>query len=317
VNAAIDRLTELALQAAAEEDEPLGPTPLTLLLRRYSATGREDIGAALGRGLARALEELALIDQGDPAGWAALFVEASEISDDERLPGAIAALASRLRREWPSRGSVAAAMRSVDACLMAAQGANAPPEARDLIAAAVDEMERVVAGAYQPGEALAHRIGSGDADGELRDHVDAASALLTAHAVTGRLPYSMLAEELIQFAWRTWWDSSRGTWKSQAASRESQAASQESRVASQESQVASRETEEFVTGCAAARVLCRLAWLHRDDEYRRAAVIAGQCDYEHDAERTLTSLSSSYRELGIGAAIYAIALGEWRALGER
>jgi uncharacterized protein YyaL (SSP411 family) len=127
----------------------------------------------------------------------------------------------------------------------------------------------------------------------LTDHVETASALLTAHAITGRLPYSMLAEELIRIARRAWWDDRGGTWKSE---------------------VGSLKPEEFATCCEAARVLCRLAMLHEDEEYRAAAVIATDADYLGDAERTLASLASSYREWGMAAAIDAVALDELRGL---
>ena len=61
---------------------------------------------------------------------------------------------------------------------------------------AIDELEHAVAASYRPGEGL---VGSGPAAGRgsADDHVRAASALLTAFEMTGRLPYSMLAEELI------------------------------------------------------------------------------------------------------------------------
>jgi uncharacterized protein YyaL (SSP411 family) len=147
---------------------------------------------------------------------------------------------------------------------------------------------------YRPGEPLARSLQNPDEpDAELSDHVETASALLTAHAITGRLPYSMLAEELIQIARRTWWDADRGAWKSE---------------------VGSLKSEECATCCEAARVLCRLAMLHEDEDYRAAAVTATDADYLGDAERTLTSLSSSYREHGIAAAIYGVALDELRGL---
>ena len=64
---------------------------------------------------------------------------------------------------------------------------------------AIDQLEHVVGGAYQPGagrDASATRAhGTSAISG-------AASALLTAYAITGRLPYSMLAEELMQTARR-------------------------------------------------------------------------------------------------------------------
>jgi hypothetical protein len=71
----------------------------------------------------------------------------------------------------------------------------------DLVPAAVDQLERVVGGAYRPGGGVAHEIDgpegaqSGRRErGGLSDHVRASSALLTAFEITGRLPYSMLAK---------------------------------------------------------------------------------------------------------------------------
>jgi hypothetical protein len=298
---AIDWLTEAVLQAEARE--PIGPAALTLLLRRYAATGRDDIRDALGRGLGRGLDAIESPDLPPPlaghqvsfsgpdeaqrskagrsgaddlADWLTLFAEASSISEDDQMREAVSTLATRLRRAWPARGLVASALRSAGACLTAVQALEHSKDVHDLMAAAVDEMERIIGRVYRPGEAIARSLQQPDeADGDFSDHVDAASTLLTAHAVTGRLPYSMLAEELMQAARRT------------------------------------SGTEDFVAQCRAARVLNRLAVLHDDADYRKAAVIAGRADYRRDAERILQSLSSSYRALGAAAAIYGVALDEY------
>ena len=50
--------------------------------------------------------------------------------------------------------------------------------------------------------------------------------------------------------------------------------------------------------CELARVFCRLATLHRDDEYRRTAVLPVDEDYAADAGRTLAALVPSVRERG-------------------
>jgi uncharacterized protein YyaL (SSP411 family) len=206
-------------------------------------------------------------------------------------------------------------MRSVEACLRAAQAdRRSTGDARDLLCAAVDELERIVCRIYRPGERLPRSLASPDApDGDLPDHVDAASALLTAYAVTGRLPYSMLAEELIQLAKRTWWVEEQGTW-----TRNLEVESPKAEVKSPKAEVHSLEAEVecLNVSCGAARVLCRLAALHQDDDYRRAAVTAVRSDYARDAERTLASLASTYHELGLGAARYGVALCEWKALAE-
>src|SRR5437763_155735 len=79
--------------------------------------------------------------------------------------------------------------------------------------------ERIGGRSYGPGEGI----------GDYADHVRAAGALLTAYETTGRLPYAMLAEELMQSSKRT-----------------------------------SASNRPYVIECEAARVLCRLAALHDD-----------------------------------------------------
>ena len=96
-------------------------------------------------------------------------------------------------------------MRSLDACLRS----TSVVDQSWLIAAAIDEMERLIGLLYRPGGGVKHAAGN-TADGELGDHTDAARALLTAYAVTGRLPYAMLADDLMQFARRCWWDDEQG-----------------------------------------------------------------------------------------------------------
>jgi hypothetical protein len=282
---AIDWLTGRVLQAL-DGGDAITPAAATLLLRRYAATGRDDLRDALGPALAGALEASSVErDSSRRSEWLALFVEASALSDDDRLRHEAGELVGALRALWPSRGDIAPAMRSVDACLTAASDDNADT----LVPAAIAELERVVGLAYAPGEGLTHAIHepSGRA-GDLGDHVAAISALLTAHAVTGRLPYSMLGEELMQFSRRTWWDEVRGGFQANPV--------------------------PFVTSCESVRILCRLAALHQDADYRKAAVVARQSDYADDAKRTLESLGLSYRDQGLDVAQYGIALGEYLSL---
>ena len=86
-------------------------------------------------------------------------------------------------------------MRAVEACLLSVN----VPEARELAAEAIDALERVVAGAYRPGEGMSHQIGASPfVRGGLTDQVRSASTLLTAYMLTARLPYAMLADELMQ-----------------------------------------------------------------------------------------------------------------------
>jgi len=273
--------------------EPASPAGLTLLLRRYAATGRADLGDALGSALARALDRATSPDRPDAgqSEWLGVFVEAAAISEDERLPATAAALVVALRRSWPGKGALRPALRSIDACLIAAHLGN-----EDVVAvAAIDELERIVGASYEPGEGL---VG-----GDLLDHAAASATLLTAFAIAGRLPYAMLAEELVQFARRTWWDDPGGGFRL------------ERRTPNAAREHVERRTEHaerfFLANCEAARVLCRLAALHADPEYRQMAVIAGQSDYAEDARRTLEALALDYRDRGTESAVYGLAIDEY------
>src|SRR5439155_1129927 len=113
------------------------------------------------------------------------------------------------------------------------------------------------------------------------------SALLAAYTVSARLPYSMLAEELMQFIRRTRWDETAGCFTD-----------------------GDSETGEMLRlNCAAARVLCRLAALHRDPDYVAAAVVAAGALYADDAGRILTSQQEVARAAGLDeSAAYGLAL---------
>ena len=279
------RIVDLDIVAARLLDamaraEPLGAVPLTFLLRHYLATGRDDLGLALGDALAAALAQgAAETEVAAQAAWLTLFAEATVLSDDARLVEVARALASTLHDGWPSATNVAEAAASVDACLRAAdvEGLADPQE---VVPAAIDQLERIVGGAYQPGSGMAATIhGGAHQRGSHADQVQPAAALLSAFERSGRLPYSMLAEELIQ-----------------------------------PSRQVSPPSGDIAVTCEAARVLCRLAALHADQAYRGAAVLAEDADYRADAERIL--LSQSTRALGgrlDEAAAYGLALGEWLA----
>lgn len=280
-DAAIDWLSGQVLESLARH-QPITPAALTFLLRRYAATGAEAFSAALGPALAAALDGAADVeDPRERSEWLSLFAEAAAISEDDRLRDAAAALVSRLRSDWPARGELEPAVRSVDACLIAASALPDLINSRELVPAAIDELEHVVRVVYQPGGGLAHTLREPrGARGTLRDHVATASALLTAYAITGRLPYSMLAEELMQFAQRT------------------------------NPEPGASDLERFIARSEAARVLCRLAKLHEDADYRQVAVIAVSADYADAAKRTLAELACTYADYGADAAIFGIALGE-------
>jgi len=260
------------------------PAALTFLLRQYLRTDREDLRDALGGALAHALAyaatEPTVIGR---AAWLALFVEVTAVADDERILAAVGELVGGLRADWPAMTRVDEAATSVDACLRAADLC----DPHDLVPVAVDQLERVVGGAYRPGGGVAPEMdgpraaqGGRRVRGGLSDHVHASSALLTAFEITGRLPYSMLAEELMQLSLRELLDHAGG---------------------------------DLVGHCEAARVLCRLAALHDDPEYRRAAVIATDAHYRNDAARILAAQSP--RALAASpayAAAYGLALLDLR-----
>src|SRR5262245_9353515 len=215
---AVSKLEDAVLAALARGEPPgdIGAHALLLLLRRYHAGARDDIGDVLGRALAAALEtHTSDRSTGARAAWLAVFVEASSLSDDERLIGAVGALATGLRELWRSH-RIDERAAAIGGCLVAAGLEPFQSYAPD----AIDELERLVARTYEPGEVF----------GDTADQVRTASTLLTAYALSGRLPYSMLAEELIQ------------------PMRTGGAAG----------------PSAFAVSCEGARVLCRLANLHDD-----------------------------------------------------
>jgi len=296
----VDEIARLVLAAIAR-GEPLTPAAITVLLRHYVAHGRDEVATGLSSALAFALDRRpsdTLSD--DRPAWLSVFVEAQSVSDDERIGVEVAALADALRREWPARAGVAQAMRSIAACLDAAGIAPRvlldPAVDDGLLAAAIDELERIVGRAYEPGEGLSCALGS-DARGTLEDHVHTAVALLAGYRVTGRLPYSMLAEELMRFARRCWWSEVAGCFL--------------------ETDAPEAATDELVAvNCDAVRVLSRISALHADPEYRQAVVVAdgseGVTNFG-DADRILAWLGRSYRAHRTNGAVapeYAIALGE-------
>jgi hypothetical protein len=273
------------LLAACARGDAASPDGATFLLRRYVASTRRDLGDALSLMLAAALEAAVAADTiRDRAAWLALLADAAPIADDERFATAGRDLVERLRGAWPidasTAGGLAASAASVDACLRAA---DVLVPATTIVQAAIDELERSVGGAYRPGEGLvlgraragAHATG---AAADAPAHVACAGALVTGFDVTGRLPYSMLAEELMQPLRRP-----RGG--------------------------------ACGVECDAARVLCRLAALHRDAGYRKAAVVAPDVDYRADAARILRSHDASARAEPLSDAVrYGLALDALVAL---
>jgi uncharacterized protein YyaL (SSP411 family) len=226
--------------------------------------------------------------------WLTLFAETTAISEDARLPIAAGAVVAMLREQWGTESEVDRAARSVEACLNSSR----IDSLAELVPAAIDELERLVGGTYKPGDGVGHVIGQPHRErGRLSDQVSAASALLAGYFHSGRLPYSMLAEELMQFARRTLWDEEEGGFFETA-------------------DAATGRIKPFAVNCEAARVLCRLDALHRDAEYQRGAVVAELAAYGEDAARTLVSQAPNLHARGLGAAVYGVALDEWLSLRE-
>jgi hypothetical protein len=289
--AAIDQVADLALRAMT--GGPIAPAPVTLLLRRYAATGRTELRDAVESALTHAIESIAPAasrtdaDRADTADWLHCFAAASSISSDERLLAATMALALRLRQAWPSHGVVAPSIRAVGACLAAAMVAAETPPWADVLRDSVDELERIVALTYEPGEGIAHVLSRRRSEPDrLIDQIETAATLVVAHGATDRLPYAMLADELMQTSRHRWWNDARGAFDA-----------------------------DPIDNCRAARVMCRLAALHDAPAYREIAVVAPRADYAGDARRVL---ESQERELitgaptGIdGAVEYALALEDF------
>ena len=284
--AAVDWTTD-AVVAALARDETIDPLALTFLLRRYAATDsdelRDELQGVLEPALARGLERGACADApGERARWLMLFAEAVDFSEDGRLPGAASGLIAALRSDWGRSADVGHAAASVEGCLAAAHLV----DPQSIVPAAIDELERVIGSAYRVGEGLSGR--------RIADHIRLASALLTAYGMTARLPYPMLAEELLQFVRRTKWNGELGRFVEPGHD----------------------DLSSFVVNCDAARVFVRLAALHRIDDYRASAVIAAGAAYDDDAARILNALNGCYRDFGIASAAYGLALMEWEALRE-
>jgi len=268
--AELEEVAARAVDAVARE-EPFDAALPAFLLRRYLDTLAAELGDALGMALAQSLA----LGDADPtvigrAGWLRLLAEATAVADDERMRLGVTTLVDTLRAEWTAQTRIDAIAASIEACLRAAEIV----ESGDLVQDAIDQLERVIGGSYSPGEGLVRNLDGLRARGSLDDHVRGASALLTAFEITGRLPYSMLAEELVA--------------------------------------VAGREHPPdagLVIQCEAARVLCRLAALHDDPDYRGAAVIAAGADYRAEASRILAAESVRARtSTPSAAAAYGLAL---------
>ena len=211
-----------------------------------------------------------------------MFSEAAAISDDPRLPRAAADLLDGLRARWSSRERTPA--RSTRSCARWKRVCcpSIVPEARELAAEAIDALERVVAGAYRPGQGVSHETGAGDfVRGGLSDHVRSASALLTAYMLTARLPYAMLADELMQSVLRTPPEEPDGR------------------------DVRLRSTASW-RACFAVSRRCTAT---RSTAGRRSCPSTKTTP--RMPARTLAALAPSVRERGVEAAPFGLALAEW------
>jgi hypothetical protein len=274
IRGAVEQVTVAVLDALARDEAPTSAA-LRFLLRSYSATGRADIRDAVEPALARALELAPTAGADEQPRWLLLFAEAATMSGDERLSSMAADLAQHVRSTWGrDRQRLDVAAEGVDACLRATELVSIG----DLIQPAIDELEHLVGAAYQPGHGVSDR---------LADQIAVASALITAYQVTDRLPYSMLAEELVQAARRAGWNAESGAFSSGDAD--------------------VSQSNLFGLNCEAATVLSRLAALHKSAEYRDAAVIAPGADYDDDAARILESLAGEAPAYGLAGAVYGLA----------
>jgi hypothetical protein len=255
--AGLEQIADRVVEAVAR-DEAIDATALTFLLRRYRQTDTDTLRRALNRrwrpGGWRGATTCSKAPRGSP------LHRGGGDSADERLREAIADLVPPLRHDWTCCRIVGDRALTIDACLNVIDVF----DPRDLAPKAIDALEHLVAAAYRPGEGLVHDLDSPHgARGHLADHLGAAGALLSAYVLTWRLPYGMLAEELVQFARRALWDDQDASFR--------------------ESPDAVTASRPFALNCDAVRVLCRLAALHHDDDYRHVAVVAADANYKADA----------------------------------
>lgn len=263
---AVEQVTAVVFEALARGETPTADA-LRMMLRGYLATGRDDFRDAIEPALAHALELAADSASDASPRWLILFAEAAEASEDARLKEAAASLAAKVRRNWGGAQPLGVTAASVDAFLRAFPVLDPQPSGNAPLQEAIDELERLVSVAYEPGASVSDT---------LADQLSVAAALLTAFSLTDRLPYSMLAEELVQHA-------------------------RPGLLA---------EPPSFALACDAAVVFSRMAALHHHEEYRAAAVIAPDAHYADDAAVMLERLAPEAPGLGLAAAVYALAAGE-------
>jgi hypothetical protein len=256
---------------------------LTFLVHRYTARPRDDIRVLLESALARALApgttDLPIPDR---AEWLRFLAAATIVSDDERLGAAAATLAASLCATWSVEGEHCERLRGIEMCLDACDTF----DAENVVRQAIDALEQVIASTYRPGAGLG-QADAPDAPRRLALQVRGTAALLAAFERTGRLAYPMLAEELMQFARRSWWDRDRGGFADPAA-----------------------PDTLLEINCDAVAALCRLDTLRDDPDYHSVVPAAPEADYRRGAELTLNAVAPAATGQ-LGAAVYGLALERW------
>jgi hypothetical protein len=287
--------TALDWQRSLSQQDAQSPTLLLFLLRRYAATADPELLHTLEPALADAVHAATDAAAGDRPQWILLFVDACAWSPDDRLRETLASLTTGVLDQDFTAGPTGQMFRSIAASLAGA--AAHPDEAcgRELLRRAIHAMEDVVSASYQPGAGVAQEIPADRHRGRtLPDQIEAAAALVAAYFESARLPYSMLAEEFVQFAKRQWWNETQGCFRSKGC-REDEPLTD----------------EDFAANADSARLFCRLALLHRDEGYRHAAILAPEADYLADADRMIDLLATDALTRSAPlVALYGLALDD-------
>jgi len=287
--AALDR------QRSLSPEDAQSPTLLAFLLRRYAATGDPELLHTLEPALADAVYAATDAPAGDRPQWILLFVEACAWSPDDRLRDALTSLTDRVIEQDFTAGRTGHLFRSISAALAGA--AAHPDEAcgREQLRRAIHAMEDLVSASYQPGAGVVQEIpATGHRARALPDQIAAATALVAAYLESARLPYSMLAEEFVQFAKRQWWNGAQGCFRAKGGREDGPLTDL-----------------DFAANADSARLFCRLALLHRDEGYRRAAILAPEADYLTDADRMIDVLAADALSRSAPlVALYGLALDD-------
>ena len=254
----------LAWLVGAVGSSEADPFVVRFLVTEYRATARDDVFEVLGVGLMRGLDRAAAEpDAGERARWLITIAEAMSVSDDQLVRDAACALLTSLSGRAEPIG-IEASLRGAVAL-----------EDSMRVATAIDHLEQLVSRAYEPGEGVVLDLDR-SRPGQATDQSATASALLTAYEISGRVPYPMLAEELMQTVPLDRW-----------------------------------LEQEVGAASDAATVFCRLAAVTQDESYRAAAVTARQANYRSDAERLIRRHDAHGFESAREAARYGLALARW------